>query len=387
MTQIYGVGNLGYRPVTAFTSSKRVADTQTAEVMPKKEEKKSKHTVLKALTVAAVVAGAVLLIKNRGKIADKIKGLIDSLKPNKPSTPPTAPVSTQAQQVQTEVKGAVQAAEEVPIVERIEKMVGLDKEAKSAEESMGVFIKDDVKKALSQKTVIAAEKIDAEVAAREAGKSAKESASVFENYGLTQYERGFAEGQKASGVAALPANTTGTVSVPQPVRPQGVVPQTPVPQAPEVRVSPEVIEQKPAKTGRRKGFEPTKNEVVREHSVLRPGEKFKPRSKTNSRKIRHNKRQIIEQTLAQEEAELAPVTRTTRKPSPKRTAQVVPLQVKEPEVQEQIMCRMTTPEVKTPQYTYPESVYKYETELAAKKKAADIEAAWKEYEHRKLYGE
>ena len=41
-------------------------------------------------------------------------------------------------------------------------------------------------------------------------------------------------------------------------------------------------------------------------------------------------------------------------------------------------------EIAKSQKPYPIS---NETELAAKKKAADIEAAWKEYEHRKLYGE
>ena len=407
MTSINGISNVGYRPVVAFTSSEPYkSDIHAATAMPQqKEEKKSKHTVLKVLTVAAVVAGAVLLFKNRGKVVEKINTLIDRLKPAKPVVKPASPEGLD------EIAEVVEKTSKPPIVERIEGMVGLDKPVKSAKESMGVFVKDDVKKALSQKTSVTAETIDAGLVARESGKSAKESmgvfvkddvkkalsqktsvtaetidaglaanesgklaqdsASVFEKFGLTEYEKSLASAQKNTK-PIVAGNTNGSVTV---AKPQGTSSQTTAP----VELPDKVVAPKTPKAGRKKYCEPSKNEVVREHTALVQGEKVKPRSKTNSRKIRHNKRQIIDQTLAQEQAEFAPMFKGKKKTK-------IQHPVRQQAQPEQVVNRISTPQVKTTQYTYPESVYKFEQEMAAKKKAADIKAAWDEYDYRKLYG-
>ncbi len=447
MTSINGISNVGYRPVVAFTSSEPYkSDIHAATAMPQqKEEKKSKHTVLKVLTVAAVVAGAVLLFKNRGKVVEKINTLIDRLKPAKPVVKPASPEGLD------EIAEVVETTPKPPIVEQIEGMVGLDKPVKSAKESMGVFVKDDVKKALSQKTSVTAETIDAGFAARESGKSAKESmgvfvkddvkkalsqktsvtaetidaglaaresgksakesmgvfvkddvkkalsqktsvtaetidaglaanesgklaqdsASVFEKFGLTEYEKSLASAQKNTK-PIVSGNTNGSVTV---AKPQGTSSQTTAP----VVLPDKVVAPKAPKAGRKKYYEPSKNKVVREHSVLAQGEKVKPRSKTNSRKIRHNKRQIIDQTLAQEQAEFAPMFKGKKKTK-------IQHPVRQQAQPEQVVNRISTPQVKTTQYTYPESVYKFEQEMAAKKKAADIKAAWDEYDYRRLYG-
>ena len=407
MTSINGISNVGYRPVVAFTSSEPYkSDIHAATAMPQqKEEKKSKHTVLKVLTVAAVVAGAVLLFKNRGKVVEKINTLIDRLKPAKPVVKPASPEGLD------EIAEVVEKTSKPPIVERIEGMVGLDKPVKSAKESMGVFVKDDVKKALSQKTSVTAETIDAGLVARESGKSAKESmgvfvkddvkkalsqktsvtaetidaglaanesgklaqdsASVFEKFGLTEYEKSLASAQKNTK-PIVAGNTNGSVTV---AKPQGTSSQTTAP----VELPDKVVAPKTPKAGRKKYCEPSKNEVVREHTALVQGEKVKPRSKTNSRKIRHNKRQIIDQTLAQEQAEFAPMFKGKKKTK-------IQHPVRQQAQPEQVVNRISTPQVKTTQYTYPESVYKFEQEMAAKKKAADIKAAWDEYDYRRLYG-
>ena len=407
MTSINGISNVGYRPVVAFTSSEPYkSDIHAATAMPQqKEEKKSKHTVLKVLTVAAVVAGAVLLFKNRGKVVEKINTLIDRLKPAKPVVKPASPEGLD------EIAEVVETTPKPPIVEQIEGMVGLDKPVKSAKESMGVFVKDDVKKALSQKTSVTAETIDAGLVARESGKSAKESmgvfvkddvkkalsqktsvtaetidaglaanesgklaqdsASVFEKFGLTEYEKSLASAQKNTK-PIVAGNTNGSVTV---AKPQGTSSQTTAP----VELPDKVVAPKTPKAGRKKYCEPSKNEVVREHTALVQGEKVKPRSKTNSRKIRHNKRQIIDQTLAQEQAEFAPMFKGKKKTK-------IQHPVRQQAQPEQVVNRISTPQVKTTQYTYPESVYKFEQEMAAKKKAADIKAAWDEYDYRRLYG-
>ena len=236
---------------------------------------------------------------------------------------------------------------------------------------MGVFVKDDVKKALSQKTSVTAETIDAGLAANESGKLAQDSASVFEKFGLTEYEKSLASAQKNTK-PIVAGNTNGSVTV---AKPQGTSSQTTAP----VVLPDKVVAPKAPKAGRKKYYEPSKNKVVREHSVLAQGEKVKPRSKTNSRKIRHNKRQIIDQTLAQEQAEFAPMFKGKKKTK-------IQHPVRQQAQPEQVVNRISTPQVKTTQYTYPESVYKFEQEMAAKKKAADIKAAWDEYDYRKLYG-
>ena len=467
MSSINGIGNVGYRPVVAFTSTEPYkSDTQAATTMPQqKEEKKSKHTVLKVLTVAAVVAGAVLLFKNRGKVVEKINALIDKLKPAKPVGKPASPEGL------GEIAEVVETTPKPSIVDRIEGMVGLDKPVKSAQESMGVFVKDDVKKALSNKTAITAETIDAGVLAQEAGKSAKESADVFKEFGLTDTEKVLNEAEKKAKPKSPKIPDVINPTKPRSTRkPRGKMPVRTKVKLPQNRAlqkikitditEPRVINaqtindmvgiNKPVKSAqesmgafvkddvkkalskktaitaetidagvlaqeagksakesakvfseygltnteksyrqlesgvktpkaRANNYEPSKNKVVREHSVLAQGEKVKPRSKTNSRKIRHNKRQIIDQTLAQEQAEFAPMFKGKKKTK-------IQHPVRQQAQPEQVVNRISTPQVKTTQYSYPESVYKFETETAAKKKAADIKAIWDEYDYRKLYG-
>ena len=188
---------------------------------------------------------------------------------------------------------------------------------------------------------------------------------------MTEYEKSLASAQKNTK-PIVSGNTNGSVTV---AKPQGTSSQTTAP----VVLPDKVVAPKAPKAGRKKYYEPSKNKVVREHSVLAQGEKVKPRSKTNSRKIRHNKRQIIDQTLAQEQAEFAPMFKGKKKTK-------IQHPVRQQAQPEQVVNRISTPQVKTTQYTYPESVYKFEQEMAAKKKAADIKAAWDEYDYRKLYG-
>ena len=272
--------------------------------------------------------------------------------------------------VKDDVKKALSQKTSVT-AETIDAGLAARESGKSAKESMGVFVKDDVKKALSQKTSVTAETIDAGLAANESGKLAQDSASVFEKFGLTEYEKSLASAQKNTK-PIVAGNTNGSVTV---AKPQGTSSQTTAP----VELPDKVVAPKTPKAGRKKYCEPSKNEVVREHTALVQGEKVKPRSKTNSRKIRHNKRQIIDQTLAQEQAEFAPMFKGKKKTK-------IQHPVRQQAQPEQVVNRISTPQVKTTQYTYPESVYKFEQEMAAKKKAADIKAAWDEYDYRRLYG-
>ncbi len=57
--------------------------------------------------------------------------------------------------------------------------LGLDKAAKSAQESMGVFLKADIEKTLAEKSVVNAATIDASLGLDKAAKSAQESMGVF----------------------------------------------------------------------------------------------------------------------------------------------------------------------------------------------------------------
>lgn len=419
MGLISGIGNVG-RPVTSFTSAEpRRYDYQSVTVMPRKdEEKKSNHTFLKLLGTAAIVAGAMILYKNRGKVVDKVKELIERFKP-------------QTAVPQADAAEATQKAVKTSLVERIENMAGLNKPVKSAEESMGVFVKNDVKKALSQKSVITSETIDAGLALKESGKSAKESAAVFKEFGKTETEVALKEAEKKAKpktprkprkkTATTKTTATKTTRKPRgkmPVRAKAVKSQgqelakVKITEINEPRiVSSQVIDEmvglnrtpksaqesmgvfvkrdvenifakktpmqpsaidarlglgeapksakesarvfseygltdtekayKPAKKAKvhAGNYEPSKGKVIRQHSELPQGQAVQAGSRANTRKIRHNKKQIIAQTLEKER-----------------------------------------------QYVYPESVYKYETEASAKQKASDVRSAWNEYDYRRLYG-
>lgn len=78
---ISNLGAIGYQPqVTSFTAKKYNGpeDFKPGLIMPEKEEKKNKHTVLKTIATLAVVVGAAVLLKKHGKtLWNKIKGLFN----------------------------------------------------------------------------------------------------------------------------------------------------------------------------------------------------------------------------------------------------------------------------------------------------------------------
>lgn len=78
---ISNLGAIGYQPqVTSFTAKKYNGpeDFKAGLIMPEKEEKKNKHTVLKTVATLAVVVGAAVLLKKHGKsILNKIKGFFN----------------------------------------------------------------------------------------------------------------------------------------------------------------------------------------------------------------------------------------------------------------------------------------------------------------------
>ena len=78
---ISNLGAIGYQPqVTSFTAKKYNGpeDFKPGLIMPEKEEKKNKHTVLKKVSTLAVVFGAAVILKKHGKsILNKIKGFFN----------------------------------------------------------------------------------------------------------------------------------------------------------------------------------------------------------------------------------------------------------------------------------------------------------------------
>ena len=78
---ISNLGAISYQPqVTSFTAKKYNGpeDFKPGLIMPEKEEKKNKHTVLKTVATLAVVVGAAVLLKKHGKsILNKIKGFFN----------------------------------------------------------------------------------------------------------------------------------------------------------------------------------------------------------------------------------------------------------------------------------------------------------------------
>lgn len=78
---ISNLGAIGYQPqVTSFTAKKYNGpeDFKPGLIMPEKEEKKNKHTVLKTIATLAVVVGAAVLLKKHGKtLWNKIKGFFN----------------------------------------------------------------------------------------------------------------------------------------------------------------------------------------------------------------------------------------------------------------------------------------------------------------------
>lgn len=78
---ISNLGAIGYQPqATSFTAKKYNGpeDFKPGLIMPEKEEKKNKHTVLKTVATLAVVVGAAVLLKKHGKsILNKIKGFFN----------------------------------------------------------------------------------------------------------------------------------------------------------------------------------------------------------------------------------------------------------------------------------------------------------------------
>ncbi len=78
---ISNLGAVGYQPqVTSFTAKKYDGpeDFKPGLIMPEKEEKKNKHTVLKTVATLAVVIGTAVLLKKHGRtLWNKIKGFFN----------------------------------------------------------------------------------------------------------------------------------------------------------------------------------------------------------------------------------------------------------------------------------------------------------------------
>ena len=78
---ISNLGAINYQPqVTSFTAKKYDGpeDFKPGLIMPEKEEKKNKHTVLKTVVTLAVVVGAAVLLKKHGRtLWNKIKGFFN----------------------------------------------------------------------------------------------------------------------------------------------------------------------------------------------------------------------------------------------------------------------------------------------------------------------
>lgn len=78
---ISNLGAIGYQPqVTSFTANKYNGpeDFKPGLIMPEKEEKKNKHTVLKTVVTVAALVGTAVFLKKHGKgILNKIKGFFN----------------------------------------------------------------------------------------------------------------------------------------------------------------------------------------------------------------------------------------------------------------------------------------------------------------------
>lgn len=78
---ISNLGAIGYQPqVTSFTAKKYNGpeDFKPGLIMPEKEEKKNKHTVLKTVVTVAALVGTAVFLKKHGKgILNKIKGFFN----------------------------------------------------------------------------------------------------------------------------------------------------------------------------------------------------------------------------------------------------------------------------------------------------------------------
>lgn len=78
---ISNLGAVGYQPqVTSFTAKKYDGpeDFKPGLIMPEKEEKKNKHTVLKTVVTVAALVGTAVFLKKHGKgILNKIKGFFN----------------------------------------------------------------------------------------------------------------------------------------------------------------------------------------------------------------------------------------------------------------------------------------------------------------------
>lgn len=78
---ISNLGAVGYQPqVTSFTAKKYDGpeDFKPGLIMPEKEEKKNKHTVLKTVVTVAALVGTAVFLKKHGKVIwNKIKGFFN----------------------------------------------------------------------------------------------------------------------------------------------------------------------------------------------------------------------------------------------------------------------------------------------------------------------
>lgn len=354
MTKIYGIGNVGYAAPVTFSARKENVRHDFAPVQ--KEEKSSTHVVRNIIGLTIAVAGIYFFTSGKGK--GLIKKIKDLLKGGKKAAPQSPTPATTPTVVQTGTKTATTAQNATELKK----------------------IKINV---INEPRKVTNETLDKYFHINEKPYSAKDSAAAFKEYGLTDTEKALKELEKKSKPKATKTTTkktttkttpkktstkktpdSKTVEQPKIETPVNVENQTvetkklqnkptkknvanetkkpniekdatPASNKVELTTTPKTINKSKTKT-QQADYEPSKTKVIRQHSNMTAGEKVAPRSNTNSRKIRHNKKQIIEKTLEEEQ-----------------------------------------------KYTYPKYVDIYEKELAAKKKAQDIEKAWAIYEAQK----
>ncbi len=133
---ISNLGAVGYQPqVTSFTAKKYDGpeDFKPGLIMPEKEEKKNKHTVLKTVVTLAVVIGAAVLLKKHGKsILNKIKGFFN--KGTKAAT--NATNATNTAQAGNKIKVNTPAKPAAEVVRNIETSTANSSARKAVEQAI-----------------------------------------------------------------------------------------------------------------------------------------------------------------------------------------------------------------------------------------------------------
>ncbi len=326
-----GISSVGFNQPVSFNlpaQNSRVGVSSVAfQGDTEKQAKKNSHKILKALAVAAVAVGGYFVFKKRGKeIGAKVKDLTAKLKDfinnfgskAKDVVKGTEEVAKGTQEAANGAKETVKIAEEVETVANTVSSITKE-EAKAAAES------------ISKPFTTSAEKINSSLGIDKAVNSAKESAAVFESQGLTEVEKQLNKADVVSQIAKPATTTRPTITfteadvvapAPKPqIKPQaksnsatGFLGDATVAPASKLQAKPrptiyfngeeEVAQaakpkvKQPKKST--KDLVPSKSKVIRDHSQYAPGSKHKGQGKIESKKARHNKKRIIEQSMYNE---------------------------------------------------------------------------------------